>query len=57
MIPNTFEGLTFNSPSLYDTSFKMAFLTKQKLRDHSDFHHVLAVGDDVNDPYAIFTAE
>lgn len=55
MIPNTFEGLTFNSPSLYDTSFKMAFLTKQKLRDHSDFHHVLAVGDDVNDPYAIFT--
>ncbi len=55
MIPNTFEGLTFNSPSLYDSSFKLAYLAKQKLRDHSDFHHVLAVGDDANDPYAIFS--
>lgn len=55
MIPNTFEGITLNSPSIYKTSFKVAYLTKQKLRDHSDFHHVLAVGDDANDPYTIFS--
>ena len=55
MIPNTFEGMTFHTPTLYDTSLKAAYLTRQKLRDHSDFHHVLAVGDNPNDPYALFT--
>jgi len=55
MIPNTFEGLTLSSTFIPDTSLKMAYLTRQKLRDHSSFHHVLAVGDDVNDPYTIFT--
>ena len=55
MIPNTFEGATLRSGSIYDTSFLMAYLTRQKLRDHSDFHHLLAVGDDPNDPYAVFT--
>ena len=55
MIPNTFEGVTLNTPTLYDTSFKAAYLTRQKLRDHSDFHHVLAVGDNPNDPYDFFT--
>jgi hypothetical protein len=55
MIPNTFEGITLNSSSIYKTSFKAAYLTKQKLRDHSDFHHVLAVGDNPNDPYDLFT--
>ncbi len=55
MIPNTFEGLTLNSSSVYDTAFKMAYLTKQKLRDHSDFHHVLAAGDLDNDPYDLYS--
>lgn len=55
MIPNTFEGMTFDSSTFYNTSLKAAYLTRQKLRDHSDFHHVLAVGDNPNDPYAIFT--
>jgi hypothetical protein len=55
MIPNTFEGITLHGGSILDTSFKMAYLTKQKLRDHSDFHHVLAAGDDDNDPYAIYS--
>jgi hypothetical protein len=55
MIPNTFEGVSIHNRFLPDTSLKMAYLTKQKLRDHSDFHHVLAVGDDDNDPYAIFS--
>lgn len=56
MIPNTFEGLTVNSTYLpHTTTLKMAYLTKQKLRDHSDFHHVLAAGDDDNDPYSIYS--
>lgn len=55
MIPNTFEGLTVDSPDIYHTSFKMAYLTRQKLRDHSTFHHLLAVGDDINGTYNIFT--
>ena len=55
MIPNTFEGITLHSRTIPDTSLKMAYLTRQKLRDHSSFHHVLAVGDDPDDPYSIFT--
>lgn len=55
MIPNTFEGVTLQSNSIPDTSLKMAYMTRQKLRDHSDFHHLLAVGDDESDPYAIYT--
>jgi len=52
MIPNSFEGVTLHSKILANTSFKMAYLTKQKLRDHNTFHHVLAYGDTEGDPYA-----
>ncbi|SFV60964.1 hypothetical protein MNB_SV-13-1372 [hydrothermal vent metagenome] len=52
MIPNTFEGITLHSKIIANTSFKMAYLTKQKLRDHNHFHHLLAYGDTKNDPYA-----
>lgn len=55
MIPNTFEGITLHSRVIPDTSLNMAYLTRQKLRDHSTFHHVLAVGDDPDDPHSIFT--
>ena len=55
MIPNTFEGLTLHSKSLADTSLKAAYLTKQKLRDHSGFHSVLAFGTDVNNPYDFYS--
>lgn len=55
MVPNTFEGATLKGSSFYHTSFKAAYLTRQKLRDHSDFHHVLAVGDNPNEPYDFFT--
>lgn len=55
MIPNTFEGITLSSTFLPQTTLKMAYLTEQKLRDHSDFHHLLAAGDDDNDPYAIYS--
>ena len=45
MIPNTFEGITLQNK--FDTKYnlKAAFLTKQKLRDHTDFHHVFAYDD------------
>lgn len=55
MIPNTFEGATFRSREIPDTSVLLAYLTREKLRDHAKFHHLLAVGDDPNDPYSIFT--
>ncbi|CAA6805047.1 MAG: Unknown protein [uncultured Sulfurovum sp.] len=55
MIPNSFEGLTYYSKSLYGTSLKLGYLTKQKLRDHTDFHHVLAYGDDSLDAYARYS--
>jgi len=55
MIPNTFEGVTLRTQSIPETIIKMAYLTKQKLRDHAEFHHLLAYGDDVNDPYARYS--
>jgi len=45
MIPNTFEGATLGSTYSPHTVVKMAYLTQQKLRDHSEFHHILARGD------------
>ncbi|MBT8343654.1 MAG: OprD family outer membrane porin [Sulfurovum sp.] len=56
MIPNTFEGITLHSKVIPDTSLKMAYFTKQKLRDHSDFHHLLATGELIdNQPEELFT--
>ncbi len=55
MIPNTFEGISLQSDDPTNTSYKMAYLIRQKLRDHSKFHHVLAAGDYGNDPYAIYS--
>jgi len=55
MIPNSFEGFNFSSTKLFDAEIKLAYLSKQKLRDHADFHHVLAYGDDPNDDYAQYT--
>ena len=49
MIPNTFEGATLETAYLPDTLLKAAFLTKQKLRDHSEFHEVLAIADVISD--------
>jgi len=44
MIPNTFEGVSLVSHDMEATTLKAAYFTKQKLRDHSSFHHVLAYG-------------
>jgi len=54
MIPNTFEGITFAAMLTPNTALKAAYLTKQKLRDRSAFHHLLAVGDISNDIYNIY---
>ncbi len=52
MIPNTFIGYTLQSAAIKDTKIKLAYLTKQKLRDHTKFHDVIAFGDNPDDPYA-----
>ncbi len=55
MIPNTFEGLTFATKDIPKTVFKAAYLTRQKLRDHSKFHHVLAYGYEQGAPLDAYT--
>jgi hypothetical protein len=55
MIPNTFEGIYYKNLSIPKTSLKTAFIQKQKLRDHTSFHHVLAYGDSTTDEYAKWT--
>jgi hypothetical protein len=55
MIPNSFEGLYYKNLSIPKTTLKTAFLQKQKLRDHTDFHHILAYGDDPSDSYSKWT--
>lgn len=44
MIPNTFEGVTLHH-TMSSYRFKAAYLTKQKLRDHTSFHHLFAYDD------------
>jgi len=43
MIPNTFEGISVINKDLPKTTLRAAYFTRQKLRDHSDFHSVIAV--------------
>jgi hypothetical protein len=52
MIPNAFRGVTFEGTDIPNTQIKAAWFDGQKLRDHTSFHHVLAFGDDENNPYA-----
>ncbi|MDQ1326413.1 MAG: hypothetical protein QG564_1538, partial [Campylobacterota bacterium] len=52
MIPNTFEGIALHSRDIPFLSVKAAYLTRQKLRDHESFHHLLAYGDDPTVPGA-----
>lgn len=56
MIPNTFEGAYFRTRALPETTIQTAYITKQKLRDHIKFHHVLAYGEETSsDPYGKWT--
>ena len=42
MIPNTFDAITANIKDIPKTSIKLAYIDKQKLRDHTKSHDVLA---------------
>jgi len=42
MIPNSFDGITMISKNIPQTTVKFAWLAKQKLRDHTFSHDVLA---------------
>lgn len=55
MIPNAFKGISFESEDIRDTRIKAAWFNGQKLRDHTSFHHVLAYGDDPENPNAGWT--
>ena len=55
MIPNTFEGVTLDSKVLPQTDIKAAYLTRQKLRDHSTFHHLFAYGYNPDEPYSAYS--
>jgi hypothetical protein len=56
MIPNTFEGIYLKTRTIPKTTIQAAYITKQKLRDHTKFHHVFAYGDATDDdPYAKWT--
>jgi hypothetical protein len=55
MIPNTFQGISVESSDLENTRIKAAWFDRQKLRDHTSFHHVLAYGDDPGNPNASWT--
>ena len=44
MIPNTFDGITATIKELDKTTIKLAYLDKQKLRDHTKSHDVIAFG-------------
>lgn len=45
MIPNSFDGAVLESKDIQDSTIKLAYLAKQKLRDHQDAHSVLMYGD------------
>lgn len=42
MIPNTFEGAMFQNSNLPDTKVRLGYLMGQKLRDHQNFHSIIA---------------
>jgi len=56
MIPNTFDGAVLNSHELKDTRFTLAYLQKQKLRDHTDAHSVLMYDDSNLSTYSMWSA-
>ena len=43
MIPNSFDGVSVTSKDIKDTTVSLAYLAKQKLRDHTTSHDVIAV--------------
>jgi len=53
MIPNTFDGLSVTSNIIPNTTLKLAYFTKQKLRDHTSSHNILAYNPTGNDDSAV----
>ncbi len=53
MIPNTFEGAVLSSKEFDKTKISLAYLTRQKLRDHSSFHDIITYGNykEIGAPY------
>ncbi len=49
MIPNTFDGVVFHTEMIPDSVIQVAYLDKQKLRDHTEAHAVLMRGDCASD--------
>lgn len=45
MIPNSFDGFLINTKDITDSTVQLAYLAKQKLRDHEESHSVLMYGD------------
>ena len=54
MIPNTFDGFTATIKEIPNTTIQLAYLDKQKLRDHTNSHDVIAFnGWEENDDSAV----
>jgi hypothetical protein len=51
MIPNTFEGVSVTTKELPQTVIRAGYFTKQKLRDHDEFHDVLTFKDSSGDSW------
>ncbi len=45
MIPNTFDGIVLDSHLVPHTKIRLAYLVREKLRDHATDHALLAFGD------------
>ncbi len=45
MIPNAFDGVVIDTKLVPQTPIRLAYLSAQKLRDHTQSHSVLAYGD------------
>jgi len=45
MIPNTFEGVVVETSAIEKTHLSAAYITRQKLRDHDNFHSVIMYDD------------
>jgi len=45
MVPNSFDGFVVSSKDMPQTKLTLAYLAKQKLRDHMSSHNVFMVGD------------
>ncbi len=57
MIPNTFEGVTLESKDIEETRLRAAYLTRQKLRDHDNFHSVIMYDDRIDTTSGVVNAK